>query len=136
MMYSGSLPLPPPPVLSAYDEAFPGLVEKLISWTEEQRNHRFKLERAHAERSETRLDRGQWIAGIVAIGGLVLASIVGVVGSSSAATVIAIVAVGGPTAAIAIASRQRQDTSAPKASSDAAKRGRQAGTQVAPKNSA
>src|SRR4051794_27951733 len=45
MILSGSLPLPPPIVLEEYNAAFPGLVEQIVVWTEEQRRHRMKLER-------------------------------------------------------------------------------------------
>jgi uncharacterized membrane protein len=103
LMFSGSLPLPPPTVMAEYNNAFPGLVEKIVSWTEEQRQHRMRLERMRTEGSEARFDRGQWIAGAVALGGLALASMVSIVGNPWVAAVIAIVAVGGPTAAIAIA---------------------------------
>lgn len=90
-------------VIAEYNSAFPGLVEKIVAWTEEQRQHRMKLERMRTEGSEARFNRGQWIAGTVALGGLVLASIVSVVGNPWVAAVIAIVAVGGPTAAVAFA---------------------------------
>jgi|SRR5712691_2931250 len=72
LMFSGSLPLPPPTVMAEYNSAFPGLVEKIVSWTEEQRQHRMRLERVRTEGSEARFDRGQWIAGAVALGGLAL----------------------------------------------------------------
>jgi hypothetical protein len=59
MMFRGSLPLPPPPILAEYEKTFPGLTEKIIHWTEEQRTHRQSLERqtdrrfgeAHGSRS-------------------------------------------------------------------------------------
>jgi uncharacterized membrane protein len=107
LLFSGSLPLPPPQVLAEYNDAYPGLVEKIIHWTEQQRQHRMSLEQTRTQRTEARLDRGQWIAGSVALGGLLLASVVGIFGNPWVAGVIAIVAVGGPTAAVAIA---RQST--------------------------
>jgi hypothetical protein len=54
-------------------------------------------------KEDNRFDRGQWIAASVALGGLALASIVGIIGNPWVAGVIAIVAVGGPTAAVAMA---------------------------------
>jgi hypothetical protein len=69
MMYSGTLPLPPPPMLAAYNDAFPGVVEKIISWTDQQRDHRFNIERTRVVRSEDRLDRSQRNAFIIALAG-------------------------------------------------------------------
>jgi uncharacterized membrane protein len=103
MTARGSLPLPPPALLSEYDRAFPGLVQKIIEWTEEQRKHRHKLEDKVTTGSEKRMDRGQIIAGVVAVWGLTLAAICAIFGNPYAAGVIAIVAIGGPTAAIFLA---------------------------------
>jgi uncharacterized membrane protein len=102
MMFSGSLPLAPPPILREYGNVRPELIDKLVEWTEQQSTHRRELERLRTEGSERRLNRAQWIGGAVAIGGLALASLVG---NYSAATAIAIAlaAVGGPTAAIWLA---------------------------------
>jgi len=122
MMYSGTLPLPPPPVLAAYADAFPGLVEQIVSWTDEQRQHRFDLERERAKGSEARLDRAQRNAFMVACGGLVLAAIVGVLGNPWVAGIIAIVGVGGPTAAVALAARQAGTSSSTTRSAPASER--------------
>ena len=107
MMFSGSLPLAPPPILKEYGNIRPELIDKLIEWTEQQSAHRRKLERLRTEGSERRLNRSQWIGAAVALGGLGLAAIVG---SYSASTAIAIVlvAVGGPTAAIWLAHNMRR----------------------------
>jgi uncharacterized membrane protein len=102
MMVRGSLPLPPPPILAEYEKAFPGLVEKIITWTEEQRKHRQSLERQQTDGSERRMDRGQLIAGGVAMWGLLMAVIAGA-WSAPVGVAIAIVAIGGPTAAIWLA---------------------------------
>jgi uncharacterized membrane protein len=103
MMFSGSLPLPPPSVLAEYNAAYPGLVDKIVEWTEIQRQHRQALERQTAEGSERPMNRGQLIAATVAIWGLTLAAAVGIFGNPYVATVIAIVAIGGPTAALLLA---------------------------------
>jgi uncharacterized membrane protein len=103
MMASGSLPLPPPAVLSDYNEAFPGLVEKIVDWTEEQRQHRMRLENQVTAGTENRMNRGQLIAASVAIIGLGLAALVGIVGNPYVAMVIAVVSIGGPTAAVYLA---------------------------------
>jgi uncharacterized membrane protein len=103
MMFSGSLPLPPPEILKEYDGVRPGLVDKFVEWTEVQSAHRRALENTRTAKAETRFDRGQWIAATVAIGGLSLAAVVGIFGNPWVAGMIAIVAVGGPTAAIWLA---------------------------------
>jgi uncharacterized membrane protein len=99
----GSLPIMPPEILAQYDREFPGLGQKLIDWTEQQRNHRQTLERQRTNGSEKRMDRGQIIAGCAAIWGLTLAAAVGIWGNAWAAGVLAIVSIGGPTAAIYLA---------------------------------
>jgi uncharacterized membrane protein len=99
----GSLPLPPPAVLSEYNEVFPGLADQIVKWTEEQRHHRMKLEIQVTTGAEQRMNRGQLIAAGVALIGLSLAALVGIVGNPWAAAVIAVVSIGGPTAAVYLA---------------------------------
>jgi uncharacterized membrane protein len=103
MMASGSLPLPPPDILASYEKACPGLVEKLITWTEEQRKHRMEIERLVITGAEARMNKGQLLGVSVAIVGLCLATFVGIFGNPYVGAVIAIVAIGGPTAAIYLA---------------------------------
>jgi uncharacterized membrane protein len=103
MMARGPLPLPPPSLLADYEHTHPGLVAKIIAWTEEQRTHRQQLERKRVDGDERRMDRGQLIAGGVAGLGLCLSALVGILGSPYVAGIIAIVAIGGPTAAILLA---------------------------------
>ncbi|QPF82629.1 DUF2335 domain-containing protein [Bradyrhizobium genosp. L] len=100
----GSLPIMPPDILAEYEQEFPGLGQKIISWTEQQRTHRQNLERQRTEGSERRMDRGQLIAGGVAVWGLSLATLAAIFGNAWAAGIIAIVAIGGPTSAIWLAS--------------------------------
>lgn len=70
----------------------------------EQHCYRMVRETSESERAEARLDRSQRDAFIIALSGLVLAAIVAILGgSAAAASVIAIVAVGGPVAATALA---------------------------------
>jgi len=101
MLFSGPLPLPPPHLWEAWERTHPGVTEKIVEWTDRQSKHRQFLERLRAERSENRLDRAQFIAASVAIGGLCLSAVVGILGSPVVASIIAIVSVGGPTAATA-----------------------------------
>jgi uncharacterized membrane protein len=110
-MFSGSLPLPPPEILKEYDSVHAGLSDKLIEWTERQSEHRRLLETKRTDRTEDRYDRGQRIAAGVALGGLFLSSIVGIWGNPWVAGVMAIVAVGGPTAAIWLARNIRSPSS-------------------------
>jgi uncharacterized membrane protein len=120
-MFGGSLPFVPPQILREYKEIDPGLVQKLIEWTEDQAKHRRRLEVRRTARAENRLDRGQYIAGALAISGLILATIEGILGSAQAAAVIAAVSVGGPTAAIWLAQSIRKREAA---SASASKRNR------------
>ena len=107
MMFSGSLPLAPPPILREYGNIRPELIDKLVEWTEQQSAHRREMERLRTEGSEKRQNRSQWIGATVAIGGLILAAIVGSY-SVPTAIAIALVAVGGPTAAIWLAHNMRR----------------------------
>lgn len=103
MMASGQLPLPPPELLRQYEDVYPGLTGKIIEWTEEQRRHRMALENRATIGSEARMNRSQFIAGSVALVGLCLAAGTAIFGNAWAAGVIAIVSVGGPTAAVYLA---------------------------------
>jgi hypothetical protein len=110
MMFGGSLPLVPPPILREYGNIRPELIDKFIEWTELQADHRRGLEKFRTEGSEKRLNRGQWIGATSALGGLCLAALVGMYGNVWAAIAIAIVAVGGPTAAIFLAQNVRKQS--------------------------
>jgi uncharacterized membrane protein len=109
MVASGPLPLPPPDILQAYEDRFPGIVDRFIRWTEEQRKHRFQLEIARAKRDDNRLDRAQIIAAVVAICGLFASAIVGILGNPVVASILAIVSIGGPTAAVWLARGRSSD---------------------------
>jgi uncharacterized membrane protein len=112
MMFSGSLPIAPPQILNEYKKVDPALVQKLVDWTEQQSKHRRDIENLKANSSEARLDRGQLIGAAVALGGLTLATVVGVWGNPWVAGLMAIVAVGGPTAAIYLARNMRNHQTA------------------------
>jgi uncharacterized membrane protein len=114
MVASGPLPLPPPDILEAYETRFPGLVDRFIGWTEEQRQHRFAIETERTRREENRLDRAQIFTASIAVCGLVGATVVGIYGSVIVASIIAIVSIGGPTAAVYLARHHGSDpTTAP-----------------------
>lgn len=103
-MSAAALSFIPPEILAEYERVFPGLGERLLRWTERQQDHRIELEKMRARGSKKRKDRAQIGSLVVAAGGIVIAGVVGIVGSWIAASVIAIVAVGGPLAAVALAS--------------------------------
>ena len=103
MVASGPLPLPPPDILEAYEIRFPGLVDRFIGWTEEQRQHRFANETERTRREENRLDRAQIFTASIAVCGLIGATVVGIYGNAIVASILAIVSVGGPTAAVYLA---------------------------------
>ena len=103
MMYRGTLPYLPPPILEAYKKVDPNLPQKILDWTDQQRGHRQYLERLRTEGSEARMNRGQYIAAGIAVSGLVLAAILGMFGNPYVAGLMAVVSVGGPTAAVWLA---------------------------------
>lgn len=96
-------PIPPPHMLADYDEIYPGLATRIITAWDEQRAHRQRLESQTVSGSETRMDRSQHNALIVSLVGLLIAGAVGIWGSWVAAAIIALVAVGGPSAATVLA---------------------------------
>jgi uncharacterized membrane protein len=103
--YYGPMMLPPAFVLEEYKREFPEIVPKLIEWTERQIAHRHNDENLARDRSENRLDRAQIGALAVAVSGLCLAAAVGTFGNAVVASIIAIVSVGGPVAATALATK-------------------------------
>lgn len=100
----GTLPLPPPQLLAEYQQVLPDLPQRLINWTETQSAHRRELELLKAEGQERRMNRGQWGALAVSLIGLVIAGVVGVYGNGITASFIALFSVGGPAAAVLLAS--------------------------------
>jgi hypothetical protein len=91
-------------MLAEYQEVLPDLPQRFVEWTETQAAHRRELECMRAEGLENRMNRGQWGALIVAVAGLGISGAVGIFGYWVASAVIAVVSVGGPTAAVILAS--------------------------------
>ncbi|MFP3941314.1 MAG: DUF2335 domain-containing protein [Thermoanaerobaculia bacterium] len=60
-------PLPPPEVLSAYQEALPGSAERIIQMAEEQGTHRRQMESRELAAQIKSQTRGQYLASIVAL---------------------------------------------------------------------
>jgi hypothetical protein len=89
-------------MLKAYDDYRAGTGAEVMEWIKDQTLHRQKLERKRTDRSQTRLDRAQKYAFIVALFGLVVAVITSY-WNGWAAAIFAIVSVGGPSAATILA---------------------------------
>lgn len=99
-------PLPRPEVLADYDRALPGLAAKLVEWTENETRHRHRLEDKSFEDAKSLRSRAQVFGVVVSMIGLAVSGVVGVfsaingsISGATAASVIAIVSVGGPFAA-------------------------------------
>jgi|GEM_PF-1371222 uncharacterized membrane protein len=101
--FTGSLPYPPDFILEGWERIYPGITQKLIEQTERQTAHRHRLEEMRAVGAEKRANRGQLIMAAIAVIGLSLSAYVGVNGNWIVGSVLAIVSIGGPTAATAIA---------------------------------
>lgn len=111
MQFGG--PIPPPSLLAEYNKVMPGLGDKIVSWTEQQKDHRQSIERGGFNGSQTRQNRGQLIAALVAFWGLTLSGVVGIWGSPWVAGILAVVSVGGPVAAIVLANTFRPKADVP-----------------------
>jgi uncharacterized membrane protein len=74
--YSFSGPLPPPEILEKYNQALPGLAERIISMAEKQANHRQGIERTVIESNAFVQKVGPFLGFIIAmtavVGGIFL----------------------------------------------------------------
>jgi uncharacterized membrane protein len=96
-------PIPSAQALAEYDGVRPGLADQIIGWADTQIKHRMNRENIASERSEQRLDRSQTYAFVLGLVALCLAGALAYFGSGPwVPTVIAVVGVGGPTAATAL----------------------------------
>ena len=95
-------PIPPPEMLERYGEVVAGLPSKIIEAWQDQQRHRHTIENQYTTRDNDRMDRAQRNALIVAMSGIVAATIVGVFGGWAAASAIVAVCVGGPAGVTAI----------------------------------
>lgn len=94
--------LPPPDVLSEYEQVVPGLGKDIIqSWTTQQ-EHRKALELYITERAESRMDISQRNQFIISLVGIVGSVVAGIYGHWLASAFIVAVTVGGPSAVTAI----------------------------------
>lgn len=105
-------PLLPSSVLRDYNEAIPGLADKLVEWTKEETEHRRKFELQVLEEEKTLKSRGQAFGLAATLFGLAISGAVGIAAAvygsfaaMSVAIVVAIVSVGGPFAARVLANK-------------------------------
>jgi hypothetical protein len=91
--------------MAKYREVREDLPDQIIGWADSQIRHRMELERVTTAGAERRKLVGQLGSFGVALTGLFLASAVATYGNAWTAAIIAIVAVGGPTAATILSSR-------------------------------
>jgi len=103
MRFQGPLQYPPAEIVEGWERFFPGIFRKLVEQSELQTKHRQKLEIQRAQRAEARADTGQILMFTIAIVGLCASAVVGIYGSAFVGCVLAVVSVGGPAAATAIA---------------------------------
>lgn len=64
-MFSG--PLPPPDILTAYNDAFAGCAERIVVMAEKQSAHRQQMENEELRATIRLADRGQIIAGSIGV---------------------------------------------------------------------
>lgn len=101
--YHHSGPIPPAYTLEEYEAVVPGAAREIMDAWHEQRRHRLAMERENERADRARQNRGQFLAFGIAALGLVCAAAVGIFGDLWLATIIGIVAIGGPTAATYLA---------------------------------
>lgn len=97
-------PLPPPSVLKEYDLAHPGLSERLVVAFEKEGDHRRELEKSYhsllqtaQQNGYTLASRGQKFAFIVAVLALITSAVLGILGHTLAASIIAAIDIVGLT---------------------------------------
>lgn len=95
--------LPPSEDMSRYEEVFPGATEYIMKAADGERSHRHSLERLLVQGGERRKALGLGMSFALSLTGLFGAIGVGVWGSPWVATILAVVAVGGPLAAQTLA---------------------------------
>jgi uncharacterized membrane protein len=79
---SFSGPIPPPEALAQYEQITAGLAGRIVGMAESQLAHRQAMENMALPAKMAEARRGQWIAGAVAIVGLIVAGTVGVWGNA------------------------------------------------------
>ena len=100
---NGQGPLPSPAILREYGAINPELPTLVVRQFVAQSTHRMELETLVTHGSERRMNRGQIFTFAVTAFGLGLSALVGIHGSALVASILAIVAIGGPTTAFVLA---------------------------------
>lgn len=77
--YSG--PLPPPNLLAQYEEITPGLVDRIVTMTERQSEHRQRMELAFFRGDQRRSWVGLFLGFLVALAGLAVTAYLGAEGN-------------------------------------------------------
>jgi uncharacterized membrane protein len=95
-------PYPSPEMLRAYEDFRPGMADQVLQQVHEQRKHRQNLEKLRTKGSERRMNHAQRNSLIIAILSIFLAAGAAYY-STIVAGVIAVVGVGGPSAATILA---------------------------------
>jgi uncharacterized membrane protein len=103
----------PPRLLRDLEEAMPGAGREVLDLTKARANHRMQLERDDSDASRRGMQRGQFLGALIACLGLLLAAAVATTAKTTAAmfvaSVIAVVGVGGPSVAMALAKHRVRD---------------------------
>ena len=81
-------PIPPPAVLERYNQIVPGAAERILAMAEKQSAHRMELEKIVITSGAASSVRGQWFGLFVALFGLLVTLILGLLGREIAATVV------------------------------------------------
>jgi uncharacterized membrane protein len=77
--------LPDPEELARYQRHFPGLGERIVSWTEDELLHRRSMDRRAVDASIKLASRGQALAFIWALGALITAAVLALEGKNAGA---------------------------------------------------
>ena len=96
-------PLPPASMLAEYDAVRPGLAQEIIGWAQQQQAHRRGLELMAFRGSESRMNRAQVFALVVALASLAAGLGAAYFGANSVAMAFALVGIGGPSTATVLA---------------------------------
>ncbi len=105
-------------MFSEYERSFPGIGQEIIGWIKGEQAHRHQLEAEAMRGNERRMDRGQRSGLVVATMGIAASAAVGLFGNPWVAGVIAVVTVGGPPAALALAKMLGRQRAPPPGPSD------------------
>jgi uncharacterized membrane protein len=87
-------PLPPPDMLARYEEILPGAAERIISLAEQELMHRRDLEERYSGTIVGNSRMGLIFGFLIGIGGLVVATMIGIYGNPEAGVGMGLVTLG------------------------------------------